>query len=146
MGQRHDGWLCVRSRLHRIQLHASYVASARTHRSLNPICCWGTLLTYLLTYFGLLGTCKRGDDPLSQGQSNEKQLIVCSTSYLQQQLLLRNDITAALTAGTFSLKFGQQRTRPLARDVSAAALSAALGGLSGELGTAKEALHYSADE
>nr|AIG55420.1 secreted protein [Thraustotheca clavata] len=64
-----------------------------------------------------LKQCHLGDDPMTTGQTEEIQLIQCSASYLGHQIVLQFD--SALTAGSFVLNFGVQRTDPISYNAPA---------------------------
>ncbi|CAK5196381.1 unnamed protein product [Aphanomyces euteiches] len=69
-------------------------------------------------YNCLLNQCHLGDDPLTAGQTEEVQLVACTASYLQHTITLNYD--APLTAGTFVLQFGLERTSPISFNAPAA--------------------------
>lgn len=72
--------------------------------------------------------CPAGDDPLTSGQVDAVQYVVCAALYAQQTVTVRA-AGGALTGGTFALRAAEAFSRPLAHDASAADVEAALAAL-----------------
>lgn len=74
--------------------------------------------------------CPRGDDPLTTGQRDEIQLIECNTTWRQQWIKLFSD-TSEISGGTFALKYGPEKTRPMIYNASGTVLRSKLRALDG---------------